>query len=43
MNEYLEERGITALETDLAELIVQLDHDFGTKHSNAPTSTRHSR
>jgi L-lactate dehydrogenase complex protein LldF len=27
MNEYLEERGITALETDLAELIVQLDHD----------------
>jgi L-lactate dehydrogenase complex protein LldF len=43
MNEYLEECGITALETDLAELIVQLDHDFGTKHSNAPTSTRHSR
>jgi L-lactate dehydrogenase complex protein LldF len=27
MNEYLEERGVTALETDLAELIVQLGHD----------------
>ncbi|MCC9145990.1 MULTISPECIES: LutB/LldF family L-lactate oxidation iron-sulfur protein [unclassified Arthrobacter] len=27
LNEYLEEQGISALETDLAELIVQLDHD----------------
>jgi L-lactate dehydrogenase complex protein LldF len=27
LNEYLEARGITATETDLAELIVQLDHD----------------
>lgn len=27
LNEYLEEQGIAALETDLAELIVQLDHD----------------
>ncbi|MDQ0824375.1 L-lactate dehydrogenase complex protein LldF [Arthrobacter sp. B2I5] len=27
MNEYLEERGIAAFETDLAELIVQLGHD----------------
>lgn len=27
LNEYLEERGITPIETDLAELIVQLDHD----------------
>jgi L-lactate dehydrogenase complex protein LldF len=27
LNEYLEENGITALETDLAELIVQLGHD----------------
>ncbi|WP_346960050.1 LutB/LldF family L-lactate oxidation iron-sulfur protein [uncultured Arthrobacter sp.] len=27
LNEYLEEQGITAFETDLAELIVQLDHD----------------
>ncbi|MDQ0822085.1 L-lactate dehydrogenase complex protein LldF [Arthrobacter sp. V4I6] len=27
LNEYLEEEGITAFETDLAELIVQLDHD----------------
>ncbi len=27
LNEYLQEHGITALETDLAELIVQLDHD----------------
>ena len=27
LNEYLEEQGIAAFETDLAELIVQLDHD----------------
>lgn len=27
LNEYLEARGITPIETDLAELIVQLDHD----------------
>ncbi|POH59405.1 LutB/LldF family L-lactate oxidation iron-sulfur protein [Arthrobacter glacialis] len=27
LNEYLEEQGIAAYETDLAELIVQLDHD----------------
>ncbi|WP_099022980.1 LutB/LldF family L-lactate oxidation iron-sulfur protein [Mycolicibacterium palauense] len=27
LNEYLEERGIAAIETDLAELIVQLGHD----------------
>ncbi|MCC9205235.1 LutB/LldF family L-lactate oxidation iron-sulfur protein [Arthrobacter sp. zg-Y769] len=27
LNEYLEEQGISAFETDLAELIVQLDHD----------------
>ena len=27
LNEYLEERGIAAVETDLAELIVQLGHD----------------
>ena len=27
LNEYLEEQGIEAFETDLAELIVQLDHD----------------
>ena len=27
LNEYLEEQGISAYETDLAELIVQLDHD----------------
>ncbi|WP_427016002.1 lactate utilization protein B [Pseudarthrobacter sp. P1] len=27
LNEHLEEQGITAFETDLAELIVQLDHD----------------
>ena len=27
LNEYLEEHGIAAFETDLAELIVQLDHD----------------
>ena len=27
LNEYLEERGIDAIETDLAELIVQLGHD----------------
>ncbi|MCQ1950892.1 LutB/LldF family L-lactate oxidation iron-sulfur protein [Arthrobacter sp. zg-Y859] len=27
LNEYLEEHGISAFETDLAELIVQLDHD----------------
>jgi L-lactate dehydrogenase complex protein LldF len=27
LNEYLEDQGIRALETDLAELIVQLDHD----------------
>jgi L-lactate dehydrogenase complex protein LldF len=27
LNEYLEERGISAFETDLAELIVQLGHD----------------
>ncbi|MCQ9162485.1 LutB/LldF family L-lactate oxidation iron-sulfur protein [Arthrobacter sp. STN4] len=27
LNEYLEGQGISALETDLAELIVQLDHD----------------
>ncbi|WP_052207247.1 lactate utilization protein B [Sinomonas humi] len=27
LNEYLEERGISAIETDLAELIVQLGHD----------------
>jgi len=27
INEYLKKRGITAIETDLAELIVQMDHD----------------
>ena len=27
LNEYLEEQGIAAWETDLAELIVQLGHD----------------
>ena len=27
LNEYLEEQGIAAIETDLAELIVQLGHD----------------